>query len=190
MNIFNFIRILGGLFLLTMTKDTGVILAGLLTLVMLGDTLYRQWKSKNLAISNIGLPILGTIFVCIIFFTWQTYLSIPAIKEITDTSLLQSTETIEVETMSVTGAIEASGISLGGIVDLFTGDAPTYRYQVIKNYITYVFTENIFSFGIISLSYMDLTFVILAFSFLLSIYWKKDSIFPTKDTPHNTPILL
>lgn len=175
-SLFNFIRILGGLFLLTMTKDTGVVLAGVLTLVMLGDTLYKQWKEEKWNIAQIGLPILATIFVCSIFFTWQIYLSIPVEKEIADINTIQSIETAETETMVVTGAVGASGINLEGIVDLFTGDAPSYRYQVIENYVTRIFCENTFSFGVISLSYLDLMFVMLAISLLLSMYWKRDSI--------------
>lgn len=174
MDLFNFIRILGGLFLLTMTKDTGVVLAGVLTLVMLGDTLYKQWKEKKWNIVKMGLPILGTIFVCSIFFTWQIYLSIPVEKVSIDTDTIQAAEAVEPETMAVTGAVGASGINLDGIIDLFTGNAPAYRYQVIENYLTKIFSENTFSFGIISLSYMDLTFVMLAVSLLISMYWKRD----------------
>lgn len=176
MTMFNFIRIIGGLFLLTMTKDTGVVLAGVLTLVMVGDTLYRQWKEHRLDIKKIGIPLLGTVFVCSIFFTWQIYLSIPIEKEIAVESTEQDVDGIEAESLSVTGAVGASGINVEGIVDIFTGDAPAYRYQVIKNYLTKIFSEGTYSFGIFSLSYMDLTIILLAVSLILSRYWKSKEI--------------
>lgn len=174
---FNFIRILGGLFLLTMTKDTGVVLAGVLTLVMLGDMLYRQWKEKQWDIKKIGLPILGTIFVCCVFFTWQIYLSIPVEREASGIKQEQQVVETETETMSVAGAVEKSRINVEGIVDLFTGEAPDYRYQVIKNYLTKIFNEGTYSFGIFSLSYMDLSIIMLAVTMLLSRYWKSKELF-------------
>lgn len=75
---FNILRIISGLFLLTLTKDIGVVLSGLLSLVMIGDTFYRQWKQKKRDIKELIVPLVCLIWVCSLFFSWQIYLSVPA----------------------------------------------------------------------------------------------------------------
>ena len=176
MDRFNFLRIFGGLFVLTLIKDTGVVLAGLLTLVMIGDITYKQYVNKEFKLKKIVPFLACVIWVCILFFLWQFFLDIPIEKEADvqyEINTVIDEGISEKETMSVSGAISASGISLNGIIELIIGSAPRYRYTVIKNYFTRLFSENIYSFGIISLSYMDLTIILLVMSFLASGLCKK-----------------
>lgn len=168
MSVYNYIRVTGGLFLLTLIKDTGVVLAGLLTLVMLGDTLFQQYRKHKLEIKKTLLILTSTILVCIFFFIWQFFLSIPMERNIDSSDVIaeQGIEETETETMSVTGAIGKSNIGLEGILELFKGEAPEYRYTVIKNYIGTITGGNVYSFGVMAFSYMDLVIVISALMFL------------------------
>lgn len=171
MSVYNFIRIIGGLFLLTLTKDTGVVLSGLLTLVMLGDTLYQQFKEhkfqiKKFQFKRIAWTASSTVFVCALFFLWQFFLSVPMERNVSDTMAVTQ-EIAEAEKMSVSGAISNSGINISGLMNLLKGDDGGYRYTVIKNYIAAITGENVYSFGIISFSYVDLLIVICLILFIL-----------------------
>lgn len=87
---FNLLRILGALFALTMTKDMGFVIAGLLTAVMMGDSLYLAFMKKNVErkdaktskflqiIKGLFRPLLCAVFVLAVFMSWQVYMSIPA----------------------------------------------------------------------------------------------------------------
>ena len=169
MSGYNYLRIVGGLFLLTLIKDTGVVLAGLLTLVMLGDALFQQYKEHKFDLKKSLIMITTTVLVCAFFFVWQFFLSVPMEREILDSIVIEqeSSEIGEAETMSVSGAINNSRIDLDGIINLFKGDDAGYRYTVIKNYIKAITGGNEYSFGVISLSYMDILVVIIALLFLL-----------------------
>lgn len=75
---FNLLRILGGLFALTLTKDMGMVIAGLLTAVMVADRLYQSLRQKEKVIRNLLCPCACALFVIGIYFSWQIYMSIPA----------------------------------------------------------------------------------------------------------------
>ncbi|MCI8357942.1 MAG: hypothetical protein HFI51_07335 [Lachnospiraceae bacterium] len=75
---FNLLRILGGLMALTLTKDMGMVIAGLLTAVMIADSLYHALhRKKKIAVSLLG-PCGCALFVLGIYFSWQIYMGIPA----------------------------------------------------------------------------------------------------------------
>lgn len=156
---FNFLRIGAGLFVLTLTKDTGVVLAGLLTLVMLGDVLYQQWIEKKINWKQIIISLLEIAWTCILFFTWQIYLKIPVeLSTHSGTSLKK-----------VSGAIDNSNISVNGIMGLLRGDDGGYRYQAIKNFIIKIFSDEIFHFDMLSFSFIDLAIIIVLVAIALGI---------------------
>ncbi len=156
---FNFLRIGAGLFVLTLTKDTGVVLAGLLTLVMLGDVLYQQWIEKKINWKQIIISLLEIAWTCILFFTWQIYLKIPVeLSTHSGTSLKK-----------VSGAIDNSNISVNGIMGLLRGDDGGYRYQAIKNFIIKIFSDEIFHFDMLSFSFIDLAIIIVLAAIALGI---------------------
>lgn len=155
MSFFNILRMISGLFLLIMTKDVGVVLASLVTLVILGDILFKSVIQKKIKVKNIGFPFALLMYVFFIFFVWQIYLGTPIEREV-----VEGGETV-VETMAVTGAIDKSGITLDSLKDVVTGNAEPYRYQVIKNYLEKLFSDGTFQFGNISFSYIDIMLVIL-----------------------------
>lgn len=202
---FNLLRVIGGLFLLTLTKDVGVVIAGLLTLIMLGDTIYRQLRQKKWRAKDYFRPFICLFWVCFLFFLWQFYLSVPVLEENTDVvatadsssaqviDAVESIENDENEVIAVktvenvehdepvegvesgetvktgtSGAVGASGISLGGVLDLFRGEDGGYRYQVLKNFVSLIFSTDIFHFDIISFSYFDFSIVLLIISVIFS----------------------
>lgn len=164
--VFDLVRICMGLFILTLTKDTGVVLAGVLTLIMLGDVVYKQWLEKKFNWKQIILPICGTAWICMLFFIWQGYLRVPV--EITGQSAGAS--------VGVAGAIDNSRISVTGIIDLFRGEDGGYRYQVIKNFITRIFSEEAFDFDILKFSFIDISIIMLVIAFVIGYREKKEAM--------------
>lgn len=154
---FNTLRICAGIFVLTLTKDTGVILAGLLSLVMLGDVLYRKWIEKKADWKQIMISMFEIIWTCILFLTWQIYLQIP----------LKAASNSGTSSGKVSGAIDNSNISADGIIGLLKGEDGGYRYQAIKNYVIKIFSDEIFHFDIFSFSFIDLAIIIL----LVTVIW-------------------
>ncbi len=75
---FNLLRILGGLFALTLTKDMGMVIAGLLAAIMVADSLYQSLRQKKNVIRNLICPCVCVLFVIGVYFSWQIYMSIPA----------------------------------------------------------------------------------------------------------------
>lgn len=75
---FNLLRILGGLFALTTTKDIGVVIAGLLTIIMITDRICQPGTTVKKALKAAILPCMCAFFVLFVFLSWQIYMSIPA----------------------------------------------------------------------------------------------------------------
>lgn len=156
LTVFNYIRILGGLLALTYTKPAGAVLAGLITLIIIGDVLYKQIMNKKINLRAIILPCLSTVFVCALYLGWQFYLSIP-IETVQET--VQVTENVS-GVLSETGAAtvnitSASGINVTNIVNLLTGKGPEYRYKVIKNFIIYFFMGDAFNIANLEISFFE-----------------------------------
>lgn len=177
---FNLSRIAAGLFVLTLTKDIGVVYAGLLTLIMLGDIFIKQCYNKKIKVKKIIIGILGIGLVCGLFISWQYYLSIPTERvthnvqsENGEINYADEQENMD-ETGAVTGAIGTSGITLEGIKELVSGDAPEYRYETIKNYIAEVFSANNYSFGPIGIAYMDFMMILLTVCILLGLNYRNE----------------
>lgn len=195
---FNLLRILGGLFALTLTKDMGMVIAGLLAAVMVADRLYQSLRQKKKVIRNLLCPCACVLFVIGIYFSWQIYMSIPAKTETASVAAVEGTktenapmlagiyeETVSTEEDSV-GELEAiaeeapqnisfqstadaSGITLEGILGLLKHDDGGYRYQAIKNFLITMFDEETFRFGNIGVSYINMYILILL---LLGWLWQ------------------
>ena len=113
---FNLLRILGGLFALTLTKDIGVVIAGLLTIIMVTDRLCRPGKSVRKSLKAAILPCLCAVFVLSVFLSWQIYMSIPAKEALTGGYNLQGTaEDAETGETALSGeAADVSGTTAFG----------------------------------------------------------------------------
>lgn len=164
MSWFNMFRIVGGLFALTMTKDAGAVIAGLVVLIMFADSLHRQMGSGKISVRKLLFPVICLAFVLGFFLSWQLYMHIPVNVPIQETleSIDAEAETErDAATVSYTGTVSASGLTPQGIIDLLQGNAPEYKYQSVKNFITAIFDNETFWFGSIGISYVDLYIMVL-----------------------------
>ena len=156
---FNFLRIVCGLFALILTKETGVIFAGLLSLIMVADT-FLQYRNTSVSWKRKLWPIFTLGIVGIIFFSWQGYLSIPVAVENTAGAVK--------EVISQSNAISASKLSMKGIVDLLTMRADAYKYETIKNFIGAFFSSAWYRIAGLPFSFFDLTVLMVVCSWLIS----------------------
>lgn len=176
MSCFNMLRIIGGLFALTMTKDAGVVISGLLVLIMLADILYRQIGGGKIDFKKILFSGFCLVLVIGFFLSWQLYVSIPVKvptqeSQVSIDSDTEASAQVKADTNAKTGentasvsygsTISASGLSFKGIRELLQGNAPEYKYQSIKNFIITIFDTETFRFGSIGVSYVDLYIIML-----------------------------
>lgn len=178
LSLFNFLRIAGGLLALTLTKEMGVLIAEMLVILFMLDTL---WKKKKFAIKPL-FPYIGLgLLVCVFFFSWQFYLAIPAVSEASALSgVASSGNSVVSEAAPVASSTSASGITINGVTELLTGNAPEWRYQCIENYLKALFSGDAFTFGSISVSVLDVCFLVLVAGYLipkLSAFRKNSELF-------------
>lgn len=160
---FNLLRILGGLFALTLTKDMGLVIAGLLTAVMIADRLFQFIRQKKFVIKELLLPCFCSFFVIAVFVSWQIYMSIPAKVTVTEAQVSESVRAAEktsVKEVAFQSTVSASGVTLDGILGLLRHEDGGYRYQTIKNFLVALFDEETYHLGNIGVSYVDL-FILL-----------------------------
>ena len=163
LSCFNLLRILGGLFALTLTKDMGLVIAGLLTVVMIADRLYQFIRQKKFVTKDLLLPCFCSLFVIAVFFSWQIYMSIPAKVVVTEAQVSESVQAAEktsVKEVTFQGTVSASGITMDKVLGLLRHEDGGYRYQTIKNFLVAIFDEETYHFGNIGVSYVDI-FVLL-----------------------------
>ncbi|MCI8773020.1 MAG: hypothetical protein HFI50_03665 [Lachnospiraceae bacterium] len=107
---FNLLRILGGLFALTLTKDMGMVIAGLLAAIMVADRLYQSLRQKKKVIRNLICPCVCVLFVIGVYFSWQIYMSIPA-KTLEITTVVAAVEETEAESEPMLAGIYEETVS-------------------------------------------------------------------------------
>lgn len=170
MTCFNLLRILGGLFALTAIKDMGMVIAGLLTVIMIGDRLYLAVRQKKPVIKRLICPCLCAVFVIAVFLSWQIYMSIPAKAAVSQTSGSGGGSA----QVSFQSTASATGISVDGILGLLRHEDGGYRYQAIKNFIVAVFDAESFHLGNIGISYADMFVLMMVVIGVLSIigFWR------------------
>lgn len=164
---FNIMRIVLGLFALTMTKDIGIVIAEIAVVIIAADLLLM--KNKIIPKYKQGIMIMVMFLIPLISFaSWQVYTSkapqkVEQIRDVEDASMEDVSGTNNVTTM------QASNISLEGIKDLLCGDAPSYRYKTIKNYLVALMDEDTYGFGNIKASYFDILVIIVIIT-IISFY--------------------
>lgn len=177
MSLFNLLRIAGGLFALATTKDMGMVIAGLLTMLMLADRVVLQIRQRKLEVGKLCLPCALAVWVLISFFSWQVYMSIPATAPVVEspTQEEEMENVQETEQVAFAGAVSASGITVSGIRELLTGQAEEYKYQSLKNYLVTMFDGDTFQLGNMGLSYVNLQIILLVLISLLGYlkFWKE-----------------
>lgn len=209
LDVFNGIRIALTLAAMALTKDMGLVFAGLTAFIIFADIVVKQIIEKKLQIEKVLFPIGCLGIVLMSYFSWQVYLSIPTtnIEETVIINYEESTASdlvafvsgdleeiaagfeeavisdkervLNQEQKSVANsAISASGISISGLLDVLSGNGEPYQYESYRVFVTSIFDINIFDFGPLSFSVMDLI-ILLSFS-LFSLgyfgFWKETSV--------------
>lgn len=179
-SLFNYMRIAGGLAALVLTKDMGLAIAGLVVLIMMADSIYKQisqkkWNKKMCTV----LPLL-LVFIFLIFFSWQFYLSLPVVQteEVQVAEDMGDEAEADEKGRNITAeTISASGLSVNGIVELIKGEAPEYRYRSLKNYLIKMFDGETFKLGNLEVPYFDMWIGlgILMVLLLIRRYWDNRS---------------
>lgn len=195
MTWFNRTRIACAIAALTLTKDMGLVLAGMATLMMFVDTVIRQIRKRRLSMRELIYPVFCAGLALVLFFSWQIYLSIPSTMNITATENMETAvNAVELseEEKSLIGreavddnkglidkestSIGVSGITLSGLKKIFLGQGEAYQYQVTHNFLIELFEGNTYTFGCISLSAISLLGVIIFLIYSLGYfnYWQEE----------------
>lgn len=169
---FNTLRIAAGLFALATAKEAGVVIAGILSAVMLGDLVCRHFGGIKIRLKNwivMGIYI-GTVLGS--FLSWQLYLHVPA--KVPETVLSDAPAAAD----TYKDAFSASRLSLSGIAELLNGEAPTYKYEALKNFVRAVFSNNIYNIGDWKVSYIDLLVIMFAAAVILYYlgFWRNAAV--------------
>jgi len=188
MSLFNALRIMAGLMALTLTKETGVILAGLAVMAMGGDLLLSRWRRKEKPGLKGILPVLlSLVLLAVTFFGWQRYMSIPA-KETADRSAESASEEGETAgapnrdasgdaasngdsngeesgredpAASLNSTVATSNISAEGLMELLSGNAEEYKYEAIRNFWETLWFGKTYYVGYFSFSYLVLGMMVV-----------------------------
>ena len=196
MSWFNRIRIGSALCALALIKEIGLVLAGVTALIMFGDAFFEGVRKKKLNFKELFYPIVCVGLVLGFYFSWQIYLSIPASNRVevnvheetaheADIAEKQADAATNGQTAAAANeeaveqtktAIAASGITLEGLKNIFTGKGEWYQYQVTRNFITELLDGETFPIGNIKFSFVDLL-LLISFS-IISLtffgYWNKE----------------
>lgn len=192
MSWFNRIRICSTLCALALTKEIGLVLAGLAALIMFGDIFFEGLRKKKISFKQLLYPVVCVCLVLGLYFSWQAYLSIPpsnhakvsavektnqeADKAEEQAEAVEKEKTVEKKETAEQSetAFTASGITLEGLKNIFTGKGEWYQYQVSRNFITALLDGETFPVGTIKLSFVDFLYILvfLIGSLAFFEYWR------------------
>lgn len=180
MSGFNFLRIIGGLAALTFTKPTGVVLAGLIVLIMLGDVVWKQ-KRQRFNCRQLIVPCVCMGGVCCFYLIWERYLQLPV------KAAGSSVEAVGnlVESSGVGNITSASGITLKKLMDFLMMRSDKYRYEVLGKFLKTILVGDAFSIFNVSFSYLEILFLF----FLISWLFGKGLNYPNEDKIYRFGIL-
>lgn len=178
MCLFNVLRIGGGLIALTLTKETGVVLSGLAVMVMGADLLLEWYRRKQRPqIKRIVTVMAFLAILAVTFFGWQKYMSIPARERTIENSAdAAGAEGEKAQTPVSEGEGEAeqsrpaaalnstvatSNISVGGLMELLSGNAQAYKYEAARSFWETVWFGKTYYVGYFGLSYLGLGMAVM-----------------------------
>ncbi len=169
MNVFNWLRIALGIFALSLTKETGIVLAGINVLIIAGDVLYQYFihKDKKKLMQAIKKTSFLLLFFLISFVSWQLYLKTPIASIIPGIMNHYGSggATEAADKKAVSGLIEA-GLELQ-FGDFLTGRGTESQYSIMKRYVTEVFSGPAYHVGPLTFSVVGVLLVLLLFSYLI-----------------------
>ena len=162
---FSQFQIILGLIALVLIKDMGIVLAGLAGTAFMADKVWHNIKTHQKVFRQLLFPTACVAVTLLTWISWQIFMSIPiSVKEeiaVADkVTVSQIDETADsqtvVQNVSFQGTVEASGLSINGIVDLITGNGSDDQKQIIKNAVVTVFDNDMYYAGNIGFSYIDI----------------------------------
>ena len=194
MSWFNRVRICCAMCALALTKEMGLVLAGVSGLIIFGDIFFQGVRKKKIVIKELAYPVACVVLVIGIYFSWQVYLSVPvknsvekavhedfgqseekSIEEISEGESKEKENVIgsEVSQEKTKSAITASGITFEGLRDVFTGNGEWYQYQTTRNFFVKLLDGETYSVGPVKLSFVDFLvgIVFLVASLAFFGYW-------------------
>lgn len=173
--IFNWLRIMAGLFALVTIKDIGLVIAGLLAALIVFDILYQQIKERRIRMAEFIAPLCCIALVLVTFGGWQIYVSTPINeKNVVEEQAEAESKADGEQTVSYQNTINASHMTGREILKVLTGEGQPYQYKAMKNYIVKLFDGDTYYLGSIGVSYMDVSIFILLLIGLLGVFrfWK------------------
>lgn len=187
MSWFNRIRIASALCALALIKEIGLALAGVTALIMFGDVLFEGFRKKKFNFRELLYPVICVLLILGVYLSWQIYLNIP-VKSNSQESVYDASneetltadeqgETVEIEeNVEIDSAIGASGITMEGLKNIFTGNGEGYQYQVTRNLIIELLDGETYFIGFVKISFVDLlaVMVFLVSSLAFLGYWNAD----------------
>lgn len=183
MSKFNGSRIGIALCALALIKEIGLVLACAAALIIFGDIFLQGIKKKKVDLKGLLFPVLCVVLVVAVYFSWQVYLNVPvknsaekaayeeAIPGIDPKDQESEAEGKAETAQQVESAISASGITLEGLKNIFTGRGEWYQYQVARNFITESMDGETYAVGPVRFSFVDLL-IIIAFVIASLAFWE------------------
>lgn len=167
---FRELQIISGLAALVLTKDMGLVFAGLTVIVVLVHCIWDKYKTREKWSKDIRFFIGRCVIILVCWLSWQIYMSIPL--EYQNVQIVAEMEKQNVEmpntdvpddpavsTKVFQGTVGASGLSLEGILNLLKGQGSDAQKQIMKNAAVQFFDGETYYIGSIGFSYMDMLLI-------------------------------
>lgn len=187
MSWFNRIRIASALCTLALIKEIGLVFAGITALIIFGDIFFEGIRRKKINFKEMLYPVICVVLALGAYLSWQVYLSIPAANNYKESAPIELSAEVsapkekentieEEETVEIISAASASGITLEGLKNIFTGKGEGYQYQTTRNFLIELLDGETYSIGFLKLSFVDLLALMAFMFFSLSFleYWNRE----------------
>lgn len=175
------LQIISGMAALVLTKDIGLVFAGLTVIVVLVHCVWDKYKTREKWSKDIRVFIGRCVIILVCWLSWQIYMSIPL--EYQNVQIVAEMEKQNVEmtntdvpddpavsTKVFQGTVGASGLSLEGIVNLLKGQGSDAQKQIIKNAAVQFFDGETYYIGSIGFSYMDMLLIISLLAVIATLF--------------------
>lgn len=176
------LQIISGLAALVLTKDMGLVFAGLAVIVVLVHCIWNKYTTREKWSKDIRFFIGRSVIILVCWMSWQVYMSIPLEyqnvqivdgmeKQARVVEEQQENQNVEMQNTDVPdesavstkvfqGTVGASGLSLKGILNLLKGQGSDTQKQIMKNAAVQFFDGETYYIGSIGFSYMDMLLII------------------------------
>lgn len=187
---FNYICIACALAALTLTKDVGLVLAGMLAMILFVDRLVMQIRNKKLEIRKLFYPVACVFMILALFLGWQFYVSLPLRSigegtirevehdEVKNDNIIVAESAETGESLIDSTAIGFSGVTVEGLIKVLSGEGEEYQQRVWQNFVTELFDGETYRIGTLNLSVVDLlgglTFLVLSMGYFG--FWQEDKV--------------